>query len=343
MAIAYIGADVDCKYTELAVERRGKLERYSVPTAIPPLREVLASIPGRKEMVIEEGTLAHWLYRNLKDSVDRLVVCDPRRNAFIAKDGDKDDSIDAAKLAELLRGGFLREVYHSDDDGRVLLKQWVALYHDRVREAVRQINKIRACCRSYGMRPPRGALRDPDVRQEWLASLADSPLAAQASMLWLGLDATLEQVGQCRGHVTRRGRKYPIVKLWQEVPGVGPIRAVTMLAYLDTPWRFQDKNKLWKYCGVGLQRSTSGKDRYGRPNVGLLHLPWAVNRHLKNPVIGATISAIQQGTNVFARYYERVVHNGLAPSNARHTVARRLLTVMWGMWKTNRPFDPTLV
>ncbi len=55
--------------------------------------------------------MAGWLYRNLKDNVDDLVVCDPRRNKLIACDGDKDDSIDAGKLAGLLRGGFLRFCY----------------------------------------------------------------------------------------------------------------------------------------------------------------------------------------------------------------------------------------
>jgi len=34
-----------------------------------------------------------------------MVVSEPRRNRLIAEDGDKDDDIDAEKLAQLLRGG----------------------------------------------------------------------------------------------------------------------------------------------------------------------------------------------------------------------------------------------
>ena len=106
MATAYIGADVDSKMTELAVERNGEIVcRERVPTSIVELREFLAGIRGRKAMNFEEGPMADWLYRNLKDSVDELVVCDPRRNKLIACDGDKDDPIDAGKLAELQRGG----------------------------------------------------------------------------------------------------------------------------------------------------------------------------------------------------------------------------------------------
>jgi hypothetical protein len=32
-------------------------------------------------------------------------VCNPRRNHLIAKEGEKDDPIDAEKLAQLYRGG----------------------------------------------------------------------------------------------------------------------------------------------------------------------------------------------------------------------------------------------
>jgi hypothetical protein len=75
----------------------------------------------------------------------------------------------------------------------------------------------------------------------------------------------------------------------------------------------------------------------------LTQLAWQVNRHLKNAVMGTALSAVQQGDNGFARQYERLVHNGLSSGNARHTVARKILTVMWGMWKTSSPFDPSRV
>ena len=52
-------------------------------------------------MTFEEGTWAAWLYDLLKPHVDKLVVCNPRKNALL-KDGNKSDRIDARKLAELL-------------------------------------------------------------------------------------------------------------------------------------------------------------------------------------------------------------------------------------------------
>jgi len=345
MATHYIGADVDSKMTNLAVERSGRIvQELCVPTTIPSLAAALQSIRRPRKLALEEGPMAHWLARNLKAVVDELVVCDPRRNALINRDGDSDDRIDARKLAVLLRGGFLRGVYHSDNDRHVLLKQWVGLYHDRVKDAVRQINKIRALCWRHGIHPARGALRNVLTRQDWLGSLGRHPAVRQLEMLFVGFDAVGGQVATSRRTMAGLAKPYRMIEHWQELPGVGPIRAITLYAYLDTPWRFDNNpHKLWKYCGVGLERSSSGKDRNGRMKVGQLQLAWQVNRRLKGALMGAAISAVGQGHNVFAEQYERLVRDGLTAGNALHTVARKMLTVMWGMWKTGTRFDSRLV
>ena len=157
MAIQYIGADVDGKKTNLAVEKNGRIvQELCVPTTIPSLLVALESIRRPRKLAFEEGPMAHWLARNLRPAVDELVVCDPRKNGLINRDGDSDDVIDARKLATLLRGGYLRGVYQSDNDAHVLLKQWVGLYCDRVKDGVRQVNKIRGLCLRHGLRPARG-------------------------------------------------------------------------------------------------------------------------------------------------------------------------------------------
>ena len=334
MATYYIGADVHCNNIEIAIMNRKRIvQRYSVPTNISAVSEVLDSMNGKKYMAIEEGPMSGWLYRNLHKEVDRFIVADPRRNKLISSDGDHDDKIDSAKLAVLLAGGYLREVYHSEDERQVELKHWVILYNDRVRDAVRNINKIRARCRMHGMTIPRKVLRQPRHRAAWLKGFKNTALANQLLMLWIGYDATAKQSRMAKQHLINLSKKYPIINLWTKLPGIGIIRATTIYAYLDTPWRFRKKNKLWKYCGIGLQRTTSGKDKKGKPKPAMLQLPWAANRVLKNAILGAALTAINQKQNSFKTDYERMVRNGVVPSNARHTVARTLLTVMWGMWK----------
>jgi transposase len=344
MVTSYIGADVDCKMTELAVERNGKIVmRDRVATDIRSLREFLATISGQKVMVIEEGPMSGWLYRHLRSDVDQFVVCDPRRNQAIYGDGDKADPIDAGDLASLCRGGHMREVYHTADEDRLALKEVVALYHDRIRDAVRQINKLRASCREHGIRIPSKVLRDPKERGEWLETLGSPALAGRLSIMWIGFDAISRQVDLAKRELARRAKEFSMIEYWQDLPGIGLIRAATLYAYLDTPWRFGTPKKLWKYCGIGLKRTASGTDKHGRPKAGYVRLFRNVNRKLKAAIQGAALSAIGQRTNPFADAYERMVRGGMTLSNARHAVARKLLTVMWGMWKSNSRYEPRLV
>lgn len=70
-----------------------KLE-WCKPTSIPELVEVIEKVPRPRKLVIEEGPLADWLRRNLSPHVDEMMVCDPHRNALIAREGEKSDELD---------------------------------------------------------------------------------------------------------------------------------------------------------------------------------------------------------------------------------------------------------
>ena len=170
----YIAADVHVNNTELAIEYRYKIvQRYSVPTSIPAIGTVLGSLQGQKFLAVEEGPMAGWLYRNLSQEVDKFIVCEPRHNKLITSEGDKDDKIDAAKLAALLRGNVLKAVHNTNDPHRAHLKHWIKLYHDRIHSGVRDINKIRACCRMHGVRIPRKVVRNQLHRHQWLQGYSD--------------------------------------------------------------------------------------------------------------------------------------------------------------------------
>ena len=69
----------------------------------------------------------------------------------------------------------------------------------------------------------------------------------------------------------------------------------------------------------------------------------ACNRLLRNVVIGAAQSAIDQKNNVFAQRYAHWIQAGLSCGNARRNVARDQVTAVWGMWKSDKAFDASLI
>src|SRR5262249_43845906 len=114
------------------------VQRDRCGTSIPALLEVIEKVPRARFLMVEEGPLAGWLWRGLHGAVDKMVVSEPRRNRLIALEGDKDDDLDAEKLAQLLRGGYVKEVHQVESLERALFKQLVAMYHHRVRQRVRE-------------------------------------------------------------------------------------------------------------------------------------------------------------------------------------------------------------
>jgi transposase len=118
---------------------------------------------------------------------------------------------------------------------------------------------------------------------------------------------------------------------------VGWVRAATLLAFLDTPWRFASKQALWRYLGIGLERRRSG-DGPER-----LRVPLRLNRLLKATILGAARSAVISGDNPFTEQHRRWIGQGLSPRLARRNVARSLAAVLWGMWKCGNAYRPEWV
>lgn len=335
-----IGADTHCGFTELAtISPGGRLVRRDrVSTTITALAKVLAEVRSPRVTVIEEGPIADWLCRGLSERGEKVVVCDPRRNHLIAKDSDKDDAIDAEKLARLARGGFIKEVHHAESLDRVIFKRRVALYHDRVRHRVQEANRLMAQCRQLGVFVHE---RDFADGERWFKTRDRLPsnkiVRADLNLLWQGYHHATKQVDKLRRGLVAVARKNRVIRRLTEVPGVRWIRAATFFAYVDTPFRFKRKQALWRYLGIGLERRGSGEGPM------LVRVSRDSNRVLKNVILGAALSAIASGRNPFAEQHWRWLKDGISPRNARRNVARSLAAVMWGMWKSGDDYRPEWV
>jgi hypothetical protein len=78
----YIGMDVHKEATTIAVmNSAGKLVMESiVETKAATIVQFVEGLRGDLCVTFEEGTWAAWLYDLLKPHVNKVVVCDPRKN-----------------------------------------------------------------------------------------------------------------------------------------------------------------------------------------------------------------------------------------------------------------------
>lgn len=118
-----------------ARRRETMAEVFERPANIKALQEYLQAMRGRIIITFEESGSAPWLYLELVDFAERIVICDPFANRLM-QHGPKTDKLDAGKLCDLLRAGLLKEVYHSAS-ALYELRQLVSGYQDVVRAGVR--------------------------------------------------------------------------------------------------------------------------------------------------------------------------------------------------------------
>ena len=267
--VKYIGMDVHKEAVVIAVlNDTGKLVMESiVETEASSLLQFIHGMRGELHVTWEEGTWAAWLYDLLKPNVQQVLVCDPRRNALL-KEGNKSDKIDARKLADLLRTGMLRPVYHGEHGLRTL-RELARSYQTVSQDLNRVMNRIKALYRGWSIPCAGTQVYAPRYRQQWLHKIEHVGVRRRAELLYQQLDGLQALRRTVRPELLAESRKFKGTKLLRQIPCIGPIRAARLLALMQTPHRFRSKRQLWTYSGLGIETRDSAQYRFG---IGRAHV-----------------------------------------------------------------------
>ena len=259
--VKYIGLDVHKEAVAIAVlNGAGKLVMESiVETKASTLLDFLHGLRGELHVTLEEGTWAAWLYDVLKPHVAEIVVCNPRRNALL-KEGSKSDKIDARKLAELLRSGMLRAVYHGEN-GLGTLRELARSYLTISKDQARVMSRLKALYRSWGIPCSGRQVYTPRHRERWLSKITQPGVRRRAELLYQQMDGLSVVRHTVRGELLAESRKHQAVKILRQIPLIGPLRAALLLALMQTPHRFRSKTAAvdlqWSGGGDARQRAAS--------------------------------------------------------------------------------------
>jgi hypothetical protein len=128
------------------LDSAGKLVMEAI---LETILQFIHGLRGSLHVTFEEGTCAAWLHDLLKPHVTQVLVCYPRKNTLI-KAGNKNDRIDARKLADLLHLDKLSPVYHSEKGIRTL-KEVARSYLALTRDTTRVMNRLKALYRSWAI------------------------------------------------------------------------------------------------------------------------------------------------------------------------------------------------
>jgi transposase len=275
--------------------------------------------------------------------VAEVVVCDPRRNKLLSE-GSKADKVDARKLADLLRTGWLRSVYHGHEGTRKL-KELVRAYETLSIDTQRTMARIKAIYRGRGIRTAGRSVYQAKQREQWLNLLTEAGVRQRAAWLYEQLDHLGPLRKKAKQTMLAEGRNHRAVALLGTIPQLGPIRAALIVATVDTPHRFRTKRQFWSYVGLAVVTHMSSEYEMRAGRVVRRQKPVATrglnpncNHRLKKVFISA--AAAGNRCEPYQPYLAALKENGMRTEMARLTLARKIAAVALIVWKKGEAFDP---
>ena len=255
----YVGIDVHRKRSQVAViDQDGQvLANRNVNNGVTPILSVIGGLPPGTPAAFEAAFGWGWLLELLEDYGFEPHLVHPLQCKAIASARLKNDKVDAAILAQLLRADLLPEAWIAPPE----VRQLRALLRHRaqlVRLRTLLQNRIHAVLADHGHDRPAGCWSGPG--REWLASLDLPAVSAEVVSDALGLTGALESVtGRLDAEVRSHARSDPRVKILTQLPGVGPFTALVLLAEIGDITRFASARKLASWAG--LTPTVRGSDR----------------------------------------------------------------------------------
>jgi transposase len=345
-ATLYIGMEVHKEATVIAVlNGSGKLVIESiVETKASRILQFIPGLRGELQVSWEEGSWAAWLYDLLQPQVARVLVCDPRRNALL-KEGNKSDKMDARKLADLLRTGMLRPVYHGEHGLRTL-RELGGCYQTLSQDLNRVMNRIKALYRGRSIPCGGTQVYAPRYGEEWLRKIEHVGVRRRAELLYQQLDGLQALRRTLRPELLAESRKHKAAKLLRQIPCIGPIRAARLIALMQTPHRFRSQRQLWTYSGLGIETRDSAQYRYVGGQLQRTKNPQQIrglnhnHNHEMKEIFKAATTRASCGVGRLRDFYVALLAKGMKPEMAGLTLARKMAAIALTRWKKEERFDP---
>lgn len=341
----YLGLDVhrdSCTFSVLSAAGK-QVRRDVIETNGHALVRYLRQLRGQLHLCIEEGTWSEWLYEILSPHAAETVVYQGEWTP-----GPKSDALDARGLADKLRTGQISGGVFKAPKRYRRLRESVRIYQMLTQDVARTKNRIKSLYRRRGIPCSGDQVYSPAHREDWASRLPE-PMRPSLKLLSRELDEQVDLKGEAKKSMLAAAQQYPVSRVLQTAPGLGPTRVALLMATVITPFRFRTKRQFWAYCGFAVvTRSSADWEQIdGGWSKVRSAKPCGLNRNhnptLKNLFRGAAITVLgRSGLEHPLRVaYDRQCAAGTKPSLARLTTARKIAATVLTMWKKQEAYDPS--
>ena len=326
--MVYVGLDLHKNTIQMAaVDEKGTLLcNYKFRHTRGAVDSEISRMPKNAKYVIESSSVWKDTFHFMKDEMGLdVILSNPYTTKLIAESKKKTDKVDAAILADMLRGGYIAEC-HVTDSKTTKERELVRYRHTMVETRARMKNSVHGILLQNSMKPT-GA----SFTHRWIAQLRQ-----MHDYRIEGYLATIEFLNdviiKSDVRIAEAVKNNHDALLLKSIPGVGDYTALIIASAIDGIERFRSSEKLSAYAGlVPSVRSSADTVHHGRiTRRGDNILRWILVECVHSHVRYAPHSDISM-------FYYRIKKNS-GGGKAAVAAASKLLHVIWWMLKEKREF-----
>ena len=312
------------------------VEEKTLATTARALRKRFSDLKASR-VVIEVGTHSPWVQRLLQELGHETITAHTQSVRLIYGSRDKNDQLDAERLARLARVDpkLLHPVQHrggTTQADRALLRSRNALVECRTK----LVNHARGIVKSIGGRLPSCSTSSfhKRVRQD----LPDELKPALTPVLDTIAGLT-QKIQRLEAQVERlASKRYPETGLLRQVSGVGSLTALSFILTVEDPERFKSSRAVGPYLGLRPRQSQSGEQD---PE---LRITKAGDTDLRRLLVGSAhyiLGPFGPDTDL-RRWGLALAARGKknAKKRAVVAVARKLAVLLHRLWVTAEVYEP---
>lgn len=341
---AWVGLDLGHEKTNVCIsdDFGGVLHEQECRTDLSELERALSLVPISNIglIAVEAGAGTH-VVRKLRAQGYPVAIFEARKaSRFLAIRRNKTDLGDAKGLADLARLGrsTVSQVYLKSLECQQLRSE-LAMRHKIVQLRVALEAALRSRLALYG-RPFKPASARSPLREQIQADVnairTDEGIDLDSEVM-----PVVEFCDSLRGYLKRlndslekKAAANPVCKLFMEVPGVGPICALSFFSAVEDPTRFRRTSDIAPYLGLVPRRYQSGD------NSKTLGITKSGNKLTRLHLCSAATVLRSRGPDCALKNWAVQLQERIGRKRANVAVARKLAIVLLTMWRAGKSFEP---
>ena len=328
-----VALDLGAKKITYCEVANGQVVERATASEVTSLQSLLGPEAPAARVAIEACREAWYVYDLLVEWGNDVVLVDTTRcrQLGIGQHQRKTDRIDAEALARALEAGRIPQA-HVLSPRRRELRRVLGVRRALVESRAQLVTTMRGLVREQGGRLP-GCNTSHFVDRVRKLALAPELVDLLGPLLGLveQINAGLERI---EGQLASLCEQEPIVAALTTTPGVGTVVAACFVSVVDEARRFHSAHHIESYVGlVPSEKTTGGKRRLGA-------ISKQGNSYLRTMLVQAAWSIVSGKDKADPLYlWATQVAKRRGKRVAVVALARRLVGVLWAMWRDGTVYD----